>query len=464
MLPRAVSSILLTICLVILALDQHCAASVLKKRSVKSHTNGATSPPFTPIRTVQLSRTIRTVQPSDIRILESKPSGKIPFGRKQIKGACRPRGSGGGSPTISKKPTITNAAGVQTAPPEKGASTITCGTQGPIQAMGLSAALCLCPSGDTTYSLPVLTIPLSSGYGPKASFTWSNNTVPAGDFDDPDTNYTPTKKKRDNSPSVDVSAVTKRLFDGLVADGGPCAATSGGCDSTKSLVFDNVATTTGDGVDGEEVDFLKLTFIVDDSSFDDEYIRNEMLVAGLTMWALVTSKNCQNITYKADADDTGSGCGQGPVHEKRSPVQLLSPLEMDKRSPISPGSDGNIESGHMSCTYEARVCQAPDSFHVVNGPHDDPYKYWLDIQVKSELEGGGGVTCKELLGVTEAAIVVLGWWNPELAASAQVQVAKFIAMCSLAQTAVNALKSGSVNPKDYIPLLENVASFGTITA
>lgn len=195
---------------------------------------------------------------------------------------------------------------------------------------------------------------------PTIKVTWSNKTLPFGDFIDAGTEYEPTKQKRDASSSVtDISDVTKRLFDGLVADGGACAATSGNCDSTKSLVFDNVATTSGEGVD-----FYKVTVVVDDSSFVDQGKLYEMLVSGLTMWALVASRNCQTISYKADADDTESGCGQGPV-QKRSTLQLFSALELqglEKRSPISPGSDGNIQSGHMQCTYEAQICSAPNSF------------------------------------------------------------------------------------------------------
>ncbi|KAJ5832679.1 hypothetical protein N7474_000990 [Penicillium riverlandense] len=301
--------------------------------------------------------------------------------------------------TITEPPT-----GIQTAPPKHlGQPTIDCTRQGPIQAEGLTEAVCLCPSGTATVSLPVLTVPPHGGFGPEAScaytalptsaedlnpitsiwastwtnimdcsdctltggqdnaadctsmpsctpvptvkVTYSNNTIPVGTFVNPDKDYSPSKRKRDSTPR-NVTLATERLFNGMVDEGGPCAATSEGCNSKTDLVFDDVITTAGEG---EE--FLKITFTVDQSVFDDEYARNEMLVAGLTWWSLVATQNCQDVDYKDAASNTGSGCGSGPL--KRSQV------EMDKRSPVSPG-DVDVDTG-MECTYQVKLCQAPDA-------------------------------------------------------------------------------------------------------
>lgn len=65
------------------------------------------------------------------------------------------------------------------------------------------------------------------------------------------------------------------------------------------------------------------------------------------------------------------------------------------------------------------------------------------------------MTCKELLSVTEMAIVGLGLFNPTLAAEAQVSSARFIAMCTLAQAALK----GSTDAGDYIPSLQSLTAW-----
>jgi hypothetical protein len=70
-----------------------------------------------------------------------------------------------------------------------------------------------------------------------------------------------------------------------------------------------------------------------------------------------------------------------------------------------------------------------------------------------------GLTCKEILGATEAAIVALSWWNPGLAAEAQLQESKFIALCEIGEQLIDHMKSGSTDPGGYLPLLENLANW-----
>lgn len=63
------------------------------------------------------------------------------------------------------------------------------------------------------------------------------------------------------------------------------------------------------------------------------------------------------------------------------------------------------------------------------------------------------------MGGMEAAIGVLAIFNAGLAAQAQVQAVRFMAMCKAAEHLLDAMKGNWKDDDGNIPLLEDLASF-----
>lgn len=97
-----------------------------------------------------------------------------------------------------------------------------------------------------------------------------------------------------------------------------------------------------------------------------------MLSVGIASWIAVLNNPslnlCKNVTYEADADETGSGCGKGPITPsrlrrklRRDTAELLwerGGLAFEERQLAERCSDSCDPP--MVCHYEARMCSAPN--------------------------------------------------------------------------------------------------------
>lgn len=97
-----------------------------------------------------------------------------------------------------------------------------------------------------------------------------------------------------------------------------------------------------------------------------------MLSVGISSWvAALNNKDlglCKEVEYEADAEDTGVGCGKGPI----SPSRLRRKIRRDngaliwERSGLAP-TESRLEERCLDncdhpviCHYTARMCSAPN--------------------------------------------------------------------------------------------------------
>lgn len=97
-----------------------------------------------------------------------------------------------------------------------------------------------------------------------------------------------------------------------------------------------------------------------------------MLSVGISSWVAAlndeTLQLCKDVEYEADADETGSGCGEGPIPTdrirrkvRRDTGEILyerGSLEADDRR-LSERCFVNC-GAPMVCHYKARMCSSPN--------------------------------------------------------------------------------------------------------
>lgn len=88
-----------------------------------------------------------------------------------------------------------------------------------------------------------------------------------------------------------------------------------------------------------------------------------MIYAAVAGMVEGTLDSCKDVTYKDPADLGESGCGEGPMPEKRNPPppeeywdEETGERQLRKR--ISPGDAGGTVDD-MICTYSTDVCEGP---------------------------------------------------------------------------------------------------------
>lgn len=114
---------------------------------------------------------------------------------------------------------------------------------------------------------------------------------------------------------------------------------------TEEATVDKIPTVV-DG--GDEYETLKL--VISDSNYTSTVNRDRMLAAAVATWQHAVSKNCKQVEYHAEADETISGCGQGPVSWRRA---------LGKRVP-TPINPGDSVPPPRTCGYAANLCSGPD--------------------------------------------------------------------------------------------------------
>lgn len=97
-----------------------------------------------------------------------------------------------------------------------------------------------------------------------------------------------------------------------------------------------------------------------------------MLSVGISSWVSAlnnpTLQLCKNVTYEAEADETGSGCGKGPIPTKRlrRKVRREDGVVLWERDGLNMTEESQLAERCLDdcdrplvCHYAARMCNAP---------------------------------------------------------------------------------------------------------
>ncbi|KAK9776082.1 putative Class V protein [Seiridium cardinale] len=223
-----------------------------------------------------------------------------------------------------------------------------------------------------------------------------------------------------------------------------------GCKSDHA-VMDNVEVAIADG---EEP--LKPAMYLQEATFSSLAILEQMLSVGISSWVAALNneglKLCKDVEYEAEADETGSGCGQGPI----------SPSRLRRKTNVEDGTvlwqrDESIEkqckddcgTHTKTCHYMARMCNAPNEIKphadmlqckaVVMADAKDPYANHLNIGVLLEkTEASDGFDCEAMVGLLTTAAVVLA---PELLPADALEGVEMESICGIINDAQDAFKT-----------------------
>ncbi|KAM0811706.1 hypothetical protein AB5N19_12062 [Seiridium cardinale] len=205
-----------------------------------------------------------------------------------------------------------------------------------------------------------------------------------------------------------------------------------GCKSDHA-VMDNVEVAIADG---EEP--LKPAMYLQEATFSSLAILEQMLSVGISSWVAPLNneglKLCMDVEYEAEADETGSGCGQGPI----------SPSRLRRKTNVEDGTvlwqrDESIEkrckddcgTHTKTCHYMARMCNAPNEIN--------PYANHLNIGVLLEkTEASDGFDCEAMVGLLTTAAVVLA---PELLPADALKGVEMESICGIINDAQDAFKT-----------------------
>ncbi|KAH8645958.1 hypothetical protein BGZ60DRAFT_554916 [Tricladium varicosporioides] len=189
--------------------------------------------------------------------------------------------------------------------------------------------------------------------------------------------------------------------------------------------------------DGEEP--LKPSMYLQDAAFTSQAVLEKMLSVGISAWISTlndpTLKLCKNVVYEADAEETGSGCGKGPIPTSR----LRRKIRRDNGAVLWERAGLVKERSWLAercldncgppkvCHYEARMCSAPNEITVVMAGAGNPYANRLNIGVTLDASGDGFL-CEEITAALTAAVVVLA---PELLEIDSLEGVELEAICGM---------------------------------
>ncbi|KAH6675112.1 hypothetical protein B0J14DRAFT_637790 [Halenospora varia] len=204
--------------------------------------------------------------------------------------------------------------------------------------------------------------------------------------------------------------------------------------------------------DGEEP--LKPAMYLQGATFTSQAVLEKMLSVGISSWVSAlndpTLKLCKEVTYEAEADETGSGCGKGPIPTSR----LRRKVRRDDGAVLWERGGLVAEESRLAercldncgppmvCHYEARMCSAPNEITVVMAGAEDPYANHLNIGVTLDASGDGFL-CEEITAALTAAVVLLA---PELLEVDALEGVELEAICGVFKSPssiINNLKESS---------------------
>ncbi|KAI0388673.1 hypothetical protein F5Y17DRAFT_470265 [Xylariaceae sp. FL0594] len=365
------------------------------------------------------------------------------------------------STTTTTVPTTTTSSSAQSSQPP---ATITpapapsCDLYNQDTDQGVTQAYCLCDSSITLSPLTTVTaysescayksIPTGTQFTESVttmSQVWTSNcaacTLAGGLADAPTcttvSGCTPTAAPTPTMAAWVGNLSTIEIGDAEDGNGGKDLASEmftklkGMCDGSRCrgdhAEMDNVETVVADG---EEP--LKPAMYLQTATFDTQDTLEKMLFVGISSWIAAlndpTLQLCKNVTYEAEADETGSGCGQGPIPTWRLRRKFRSDTGEIywERSGLA-AEERRLKERCIDncgqppiCHYEARICSAPNEIN-------DPYGNRLNIGVTLD-KIDDGFSCEDVTAALTAAITVL---VPELLEIDAIEGVELEAVCGV---------------------------------
>ncbi|KAI1176422.1 hypothetical protein F4777DRAFT_597741 [Nemania sp. FL0916] len=343
----------------------------------------------------------------------------------------------------SSTDTITSfVTSTATTPQITPAPSVSCSLQDQDPDQGITERYCIC-SGSIT--APVLgetlaptelcaytALPTSTESVSIPTLTWTSNckacTLVGGIADDPTctgvSGCTPTRPPTpsitawiNNLETIDIGDaedgnggkdLANELYNGLKS-----VCDDKGCDDDNYVVMENVETIVHEG----EEPIKPIMKVIDAVYHNDTATFQRMLSLGIATWVNTLNNNtaqlCKDVEYEAEEDETGSGCGKGPIPADR----LRRKVRRDTGEVLWERSDLALEERCIDqcgtppvCHYKGRICSAPTHIDVLlTGPRpDDANRLGLAVALK---ETGAGISCEEIVMVFTDILEVIA---PEL--------------------------------------------------
>ena len=199
--------------------------------------------------------------------------------------------------------------------------------------------------------------------------------------------------------------------------------------------------------DGEEP--LKPAMYIDDAVYKDLGTFDKMLSVGLASWVSALEndnlKLCKDVVYEAEADETGSGCGKGPIPTSRvrRKVRRDDGAVLWEREGLMEAQNNTLSERCVDCDrpkichYRARMCNAPDSITVVADTGDGPCSNHITISVALD-KTGDGFDCE---AIVEGLTVLTAALAPELLELEALEGVELESICGQFEEASSAIAS-----------------------
>ncbi|KAI0880238.1 uncharacterized protein GGS22DRAFT_193446 [Annulohypoxylon maeteangense] len=198
--------------------------------------------------------------------------------------------------------------------------------------------------------------------------------------------------------------------------------------------------------DGEEP--LKPAMYIDAFQYSNLDTFKQMLSVGIGSWISALNNSglnlCHDVEYEADADETGSGCGSGPIPTRRIRRKVRRDdgavlwerdgLAQEEKRALDERCLDNCDHP-MVCHYSARMCNAPDSITVIAGTKSDPYAGHLNIGVTLD-KTDNGFDCAAIAGGLTALTALIA---PELLEADALEGVELESLCGIVEDPLSAL-------------------------
>ncbi|KAI0185817.1 hypothetical protein EV127DRAFT_411837 [Xylaria flabelliformis] len=362
---------------------------------------------------------------------------------------------------VKRQDTVTDSCPL---PPSHQKSPLSCELHNQDPDQGITQAYCLCNGSITLTPLPATsqysescaytTIPASTAFATVTTQTdiWTSNcnacTIIGGIADQetcttvagctPTATPVPTiaawvgnlstvniGNAEDGNGGMDLAQEMFTKLKGMCSSGSGCVSDHAEMDNVETIILDSEQS-------------LKPAMYLQAAQYSSQAVLEKMLSVGIASWISVLNNEdlmlCKEVEYEADADETGSGCGQGPIHSSRLRRKVhreTGELLWERRGLVE---ERNLTERCVDncdhplvCHYQARMCSAPNEITVVMAGDGGPYTNHLNIGVTLD-KIDDGFPCEEVAEAIMAALAVLA---PELLGADAFEGVELEAICGV---------------------------------
>ncbi|KAH8645432.1 hypothetical protein BX600DRAFT_556236 [Xylariales sp. PMI_506] len=241
---------------------------------------------------------------------------------------------------------------------------------------------------------------------PSHAVLLSDTTISVGNLDD----------------TNDGADLRKELFGKIQA---LCPDTGSKCTEGGSFDLENVPTIVDDGIE-----YYNLKWTIKGSLYDDADQRDRLIAMAVAGWERSTSQACNETDYMAEEDETGSGCGTGPLGRRGLPMGKLVDSGYGNETGLERRiCDGCPPPAPAECHYKVMMCTGPDLITPIIGNATTPYAN--NMQILLEIDKGNANPFVEWLCemITESLEEAAAAVAPELVPAEIMEDWDFNTMC-----------------------------------